>query len=162
MSDKKPTYEEVCLERDDFKAKYFFMVQRAADRHLDGYRELGARCADLKRQLVALQGLAHVNVDQMHEEAMALADQATTLSGGEAQEVWRQAYHKEALAAQASFTQPSRSILFRSAATLALNSGDRTEAERLAMTGLADRDVPERVRSELWDVLARSTPERVR
>ena len=32
------------------EANYAFMVKRAADQHLDGYRELGARCAKLEAE----------------------------------------------------------------------------------------------------------------
>ena len=32
-------------ERDEARANYHFMVERAADQRLDGYRELGARAA---------------------------------------------------------------------------------------------------------------------
>lgn len=38
--------DEARKERDDFKAKYEFMVERAANEKLDGYRELGQRAAD--------------------------------------------------------------------------------------------------------------------
>lgn len=37
-------------ERDKARANYQWMVDRAADRHLDGYRELGAKCAALEAE----------------------------------------------------------------------------------------------------------------
>ena len=36
------------LERDEARENYQFMVNRAAAQHLDGYRELGAKCAELE------------------------------------------------------------------------------------------------------------------
>jgi hypothetical protein len=36
--------------RERAEANYAFMVKRAADRSLDGYRELGARCAQLEAE----------------------------------------------------------------------------------------------------------------
>lgn len=36
--------------REKAEASYAFMVKRAADRSLDGYRELGARCAQLEAE----------------------------------------------------------------------------------------------------------------
>jgi hypothetical protein len=49
-------------ERDEARANYQFMVERAADQRLDGYRELGARAAaaenrvdELRRQLEATE-----------------------------------------------------------------------------------------------------------
>lgn len=53
--------ERIEAERDDFKAKYEFMVNRAANEKLDGYQELGARAAaaenlanDLRRRLLKM------------------------------------------------------------------------------------------------------------
>jgi hypothetical protein len=56
-------------------------------------------------------------------------------------------------AALAERTQPSRGILLRSAAWLAVNAGELDEALRLARLGLADADVPERTRAELQEVV---------
>lgn len=36
---------ELTAERDEAQANYAFMVERAANEKLDGYRELGARAA---------------------------------------------------------------------------------------------------------------------
>ena len=51
--------------------------------------------------------------------------------------------------------EPTRSILFRSAASLALDCGDYSEAERLASAGLAGHP-PAAVAQELRDVQART------
>lgn len=47
--------ERVTSERDEAQANYQFMVQRAADEKLDGYRELGARVAKAERKLAYLR-----------------------------------------------------------------------------------------------------------
>ena len=41
-------------ERDEARANYQFMVERAADQKLDGYRELGARAAAAENERDAL------------------------------------------------------------------------------------------------------------
>jgi len=52
------TIERVERERNEARANYAFMVARAADQRLDGYRELGAKCAALEAERDALR--AHV------------------------------------------------------------------------------------------------------
>jgi hypothetical protein len=64
--------ERLTRERDEARANYAFMVERAADQRLDGYRELGARAAaaennadklatQLDEALESLEGLeAHI------------------------------------------------------------------------------------------------------
>ncbi len=42
--------EELRAQRDKAQANYQFMVDRAANEKLDGYRELGAKCAELERE----------------------------------------------------------------------------------------------------------------
>lgn len=42
--------EYLTKERDEALKKYHFMVERAADQHLDGYRELGARAANARKR----------------------------------------------------------------------------------------------------------------
>ena len=42
-------------ERDEVRANYRFMVERAADRRLDGYRELGARAAAAENERDSLR-----------------------------------------------------------------------------------------------------------
>jgi hypothetical protein len=56
-------------------------------------------------------------------------------------------------AAEQSQTEPTRSVLHRSAATLALDCGEYREAERLVATALAGNP-PEPIANELRDVLA--------
>ena len=55
-------------------------------------------------------------------------------------------------AAMATTTQPSRAILLRSAAWLAVNAGDHAEALRLADLGLADPTTMDRDHYELQAV----------
>jgi hypothetical protein len=38
------------VSRDEYQEKYYFMVKSAADNKLDGYRELGERCAKLEEE----------------------------------------------------------------------------------------------------------------
>jgi hypothetical protein len=57
----------------------------------------------------------------------------------------------QSLEAEVSF-EPTRSILFRSAATLALRCGDRREAERLARAGLTET-TPAEIRVEIEALL---------
>ncbi len=42
--------EELARERDEARANYQWMVERAADRKIDGYRELGQRAADAENE----------------------------------------------------------------------------------------------------------------
>jgi hypothetical protein len=89
----------------------------------------------------------------LHEEAMASADAGDRArragDHAAARGHFERALALERQAATAETTQPSRSILFRSAAWLALEAEDPLEAERLAACGLADVEVPDRVRTEL-------------
>lgn len=41
---------ELKKERDEARANYKFMVERAADTHLEGYRELASKCATLEQE----------------------------------------------------------------------------------------------------------------
>jgi len=50
--------ENVTKESDEARANYAFMVERAADENLDGYRELGARCAAAENERDAAQAKA--------------------------------------------------------------------------------------------------------
>lgn len=91
--------------------------------------------------------------NQPHHDAMALVEDALAArrrgDHERARELFAEALHLELAAAQHVSTQPSRSILFRSAAWLALEAEDASEAERLAACGLADHGVPNRVKDEL-------------
>ena len=62
-------------------------------------------------------------------------------------------------AALATTTQPSRAILLRSAAWLAVNAGDHAEALRLADIGLSDPTTGEREHHELQAVAQAATKE---
>jgi len=48
----------ITKQRDEARANYAFMVERAADEKLDGYRELGARCAAAENERDAAQAKA--------------------------------------------------------------------------------------------------------
>jgi hypothetical protein len=67
-----------------------------------------------------------------------------------------EAYHLEKQAAEAMIPyvdiEPTRSILLRSAASLALECQQETEAERLACLGLSGKP-PAEIRAELREVL---------
>ena len=94
---------------------------------------------------------------QLHEEAMELADQGDRLRRrGDAEGAARafgRALEAEREAAQLESTEPSRSILFRSAAWLALEADQPREAERLAAEGLRSSEVSDRVANELRAVM---------
>lgn len=97
-----------------------------------------------------------------HRKAMDFADAAflSRRKGDfvQAHKYFCQALAKEREAANAISDrydlEPSRSVLYRSAATLALSCRDFREAERLASCGLANENVPEEIGEELRDVLA--------
>ena len=96
----------------------------------------------------------------LHHQAMRLADQADHLRRrGEEQEAdarLRQALDHEqraaGLAAPDLALEPTRSVLHRSAATLAWQCGEYREAERLITTALSGTP-PETVAEELRDLL---------
>ena len=101
---------------------------------------------------------------EKHREAMQLAGQAEValMSGQTAQaaQLKKRAFELEQEAAQLLLGQfdlePTRSVLFRSAAALALECGDGDEAERLAAQGLAGRP-PGEIAAELREVLEEAT-----
>jgi hypothetical protein len=80
----------------------------------------------------------------------------------QAGQLFRSAFENERKAAEAladSFDlEPTRSVLYRSAATLALDCADFAEAERLAHEGLAGKP-PADIAQELRDVLDQAQPE---
>jgi hypothetical protein len=96
----------------------------------------------------------------LHHEAMRLADQPDhlrRLGGAEgARTQLRLAMEQERRAAELAAPdfalEPTRSVLHRSAATLALWCGDYREAERLIAVALAGNP-PETVAEELRDLL---------
>lgn len=100
------------------------------------------------------------DVRALHRDAMELADQATIARrlGNEvgAKALFARAVEMESAAAAVYATQheaePTRSILFRSAASLALDAGDVRSAERLIATALTG-ETPEPIAEELRDLL---------
>ena len=101
-------------------------------------------------------------VTELHAKAMtyASAGYLAAMNGNEksASELRSQAYACERDAAlkllSKTKAEPTRSVLFRSAATLALDCGDLREAERLVAMGLSG-DPPHEIAEELRDVLER-------
>lgn len=100
------------------------------------------------------------DISTLHDDAMNYADEGDRARRRADHTAARAAYGRalelERQAAEQERTQPSRCILFRSAAWLALEAEDPAEAERLAACGLADHGVPERVKGELRAVAEES------
>ena len=100
-------------------------------------------------------------INEMHQEAMELAWEADRAkkhgNEAEAQALYRRALVLETQAAdEVPFgIEPSRSILYRSAATLALDCGLGQEAEQLANTGLMGTP-PTDIAAELHEVIERA------
>jgi hypothetical protein len=100
------------------------------------------------------------DIDTLHQEAMALVDQAVLArQRGEAETVLaltRAAFAKERSAADLVANQlelePTRSVLHRSAAVLALECSELREAERLIGRALAGNP-PDDIADELRDLL---------
>ncbi|HLK60269.1 MAG TPA: hypothetical protein VKU00_27145 [Chthonomonadaceae bacterium] len=91
-------------------------------------------------------------VTELHQQAMVLAEQAFVARRqkqlSNAREFARQAFLLERQAAEQAQTEPSRSVLYRSAATLARDCGEYREAERLIATALAGTP-PDSIADEL-------------
>jgi hypothetical protein len=98
-------------------------------------------------------------VNELHDKAMDLAEFAfvAKLRGNpaKADELFRQAFEYESQAARLVPCDPSykltRSVLYRSAATLALDCNKTHEAEQLITEGLAGNPPPE-IDQELVDL----------
>ena len=98
-----------------------------------------------------------------HNRAMDLADEAIVLNSrgdlASATAKYREAFLLERAAsdevAGCRELEPTRSVLHRSAATLALDCGDKAEAIRLANRGL-EGTPPEEIAKELREVLERA------
>lgn len=96
----------------------------------------------------------------LHRQSMELADQATLLrrAGDEvgARVLFGRAFDLERSAAEyyapKHDAEPTRSVLLRSAATLALDAGDAAAAERLIATALTGTP-PDAIANELRDLL---------
>jgi len=99
-------------------------------------------------------------VRKLHDDGMALAEKASVarLKGDleQANSLLRQAYEIEVKAAQllidVSSPEPTRSVLFRSAASLAIDCNELREAERLIATALSGNP-PAYIAEELRDLL---------
>ena len=100
----------------------------------------------------------------IHRQAMTLAQEGLMAQhrgdAGKANQYFSQAFELEkhaALSLLAAFDQePTRSVLFRSAATLALDCGLYAEAEKMAAQGLAGNppeDIAAELRSLYKDIL---------
>lgn len=103
-------------------------------------------------------------ITTLHETAMQFVEQGLMVRDpGRARHFFRSAFEKERAAArllaQAPEQEPTRSVLYRSAATLAVDCKDYTEAERLIQEGLAGRP-PAEIREEFGDLKARIRAER--
>jgi tetratricopeptide (TPR) repeat protein len=105
-----------------------------------------------------------MEIQELHSQAMELADKADLLKrqgkADEAGALFRQsleAERKAAIAARQQQTgEPTESVLFRSAATLAYTIGDYREAERLVCLGLAGNppaEITEELRN-LYDTVS--------
>ncbi len=97
--------------------------------------------------------------ERLHDEAMRHAQEAHLARNSDDEEAalacFRRAFEMELQAVRAYFggTEPTRSILLRSAASLAMECGEWREAERLAAEGLLG-DPPVAIAGELRDVMA--------
>jgi len=107
-----------------------------------------------------------LEVASLHDRAMEAADDAFAArrsgDGRSALEHFRRSFELEREAAKAVALdlslEPSRAILHRSAATLALDCGEYREAQRLLAAGLAGNPPPE-YRDELSELLLQVTRE---
>jgi len=104
----------------------------------------------------------HQQINQLHDEAMRRMDEALDAErpGDEqaAQAAFRQAFQLERAAAELLLTladqpEPSRSVLLRSAASLARDAGQCGESLRLIQIALAG-EPPAEIAEELRDLLA--------
>ncbi|MDQ2733162.1 MAG: hypothetical protein M3Y56_16035, partial [Armatimonadota bacterium] len=88
-------------------------------------------------------------ITDMHEQAMDFTDQALEArrrgDGEQALELFTRALQEERAAAEQTpiNAEPTRSVLYRSAATLALDAGMFREVERLIATALTGNPPPE-------------------
>jgi hypothetical protein len=104
---------------------------------------------------------------ELHDTAMALADDALDArrrgDGAAATDFFRRAFENELLAAEAvagaETVEPTQSILFRSAASLALQAERLRDAERLVARGLAGNP-PDEIAEELRDLMEQINFER--
>jgi hypothetical protein len=99
-----------------------------------------------------------MDMGKLHEEAMELAEQAIlrkmrkTATAEEILFLNKQAYEKERTVALAATEEPTRSILLRSAATLALKAQNYAAVQELVKVGLSG-EPPAEIRVELEELL---------
>jgi hypothetical protein len=101
-------------------------------------------------------------IRELHEQAMDLAEQAAIALRNEAPDqarsLFRRAFDLEAEAAHLLRgrvkDEPTRSVLYRSAASLALDCGESREAEQLITAALSG-EPPDAIADELRDLLER-------
>lgn len=99
-------------------------------------------------------------IDNLHDQAMELSDQAFIARRRRdyniANDLFKRAFELEYTAAEQLrndlFAEPTRSVLYRSAASLAMDCGDLRAAERLIATALSGNP-PEEIADELRDLL---------
>jgi hypothetical protein len=96
-------------------------------------------------------------ISSLHETAMAFAEQALMSHDSlNANKLFRSAFEHERKAAElledALDYEPTRSVLYRSAATLARDCQDYGEAKRLIQKGLMGR-LPDDIAEELKELL---------
>ena len=94
----------------------------------------------------------------LHRTAMGLAEKALAAQDSlEARALFKSAFEHERQAAdlleKELDQEPTRAVLYRSAAALAIDCGELAEAERLAVKGLAGSP-PRDVQEELAQILA--------
>ena len=98
-------------------------------------------------------------INKLHDDAMVLCDQAMEARrhglATKAIRIFRVALGWEKIAAMSASIEPTRSVLFRSAAEIALDCQDPAEASRLARMGF-DGNPPPEIVEELLDVLKRA------
>lgn len=98
-------------------------------------------------------------IQELHKQAMDLAEMAQVAklrnNSDVAAQLYRQAFEKERLAAELIVNdlaaEPTRSILYRSAATLAIDCGEIHSAERLIAVALSGNP-PVEIAEELKDL----------
>ena len=99
--------------------------------------------------------------ERLHRQAMELTDDALAaqLAGQavESRELFRRAYQLERKAAESMSDnlEPTRSILYRSAATLALDCHLPAEAKGLVLAALK-HDPPREIKDELWELFEKA------
>lgn len=96
-----------------------------------------------------------------HHRAMALADWAlskrATMPTYARSQFWLAMEHERRAAELVGNSEPSRSVLYRSAASLAVDAEQYDEARRLVACGLAGKP-PAEIAAELREVLTRCPP----